>query len=562
MDRHRGHGAERDKPDRPERPGETSQTGHTGRPDGCAAYGPLLEAYYHHALEPEQAQAVAEHAATCAACGATLDDFAATDRIIATAPMALPGPELRQRLAARIAAAGGYRSAETAASMSISRETVVSDMNDMNNVSDVNDSQWTRSNIQPTRNAWQRMRVWMGTAAAVLIVALLAGAFLTRTHNTPGQINTGPGSSPASSSAACNPANIQTHLPAHSFLYGLAMISPNEGWAVGSVLDANSGPANTLIAHYKNCAWTTVATNYPEATLMGISMDSATDGWAVGGTLGGKPLALHFTGGKWQQVTLPAESAVSDSYQSVHMLSANEGWIVLTHSKNQQGMLSESLLHFANGSWSSVSAPFAIVNDVLPVAANDAWIAGYVSDGQQSPVLYHYQAGKWTSVTLPHGVAVDRLRMVSPNNIWASGHISAASNADINQTAAVLHYDGSGWQQVNIGTSEHPQSVQVFDGNTSWAFTLASSFNPDDSISGAQYQHGGTWQTVTWPFKDTGLGFVSLGLNPIQRVAPDEYWTIGWSNGTRQPNTNGGSATASVTVLLYFANGAWHAYGN
>ena len=71
VNRHRGHGAERDK---------NRATG------GCAAFGPLLEAYYHHALNPQQAQSVAEHAAGCAACGAALERFAATDQLIAAAP--------------------------------------------------------------------------------------------------------------------------------------------------------------------------------------------------------------------------------------------------------------------------------------------------------------------------------------------------------------------------------------------------------------------------------------------------------------------------------------------
>ncbi|HET8909247.1 MAG TPA: zf-HC2 domain-containing protein, partial [Ktedonobacterales bacterium] len=93
MNRHEGHGAERD-----ERDG-------TSEPDGCATFAPLLEAFHHHALDPDTTRSVAEHATGCAACAAALERFAATDRLIAAAPMALPGPELRQHLAARIAAA-------------------------------------------------------------------------------------------------------------------------------------------------------------------------------------------------------------------------------------------------------------------------------------------------------------------------------------------------------------------------------------------------------------------------------------------------------------------------
>ncbi|HEY1387228.1 MAG TPA: sialidase family protein, partial [Ktedonobacterales bacterium] len=110
MDWDRGHGAER---------------AGKSEPGGCAAFGPLLEAYYHHALEPRVAQSVGDHAAGCAACGAALERFAATDRLIAAAPIPAPGPELRQRLAARIATARAHRSVGMVASTPITRETVV-----------------------------------------------------------------------------------------------------------------------------------------------------------------------------------------------------------------------------------------------------------------------------------------------------------------------------------------------------------------------------------------------------------------------------------------------------
>ncbi|HET9979168.1 MAG TPA: hypothetical protein VFQ32_01895, partial [Ktedonobacterales bacterium] len=325
MDRHRGHGAESDQPGQPNEPGGPNEYG------GCATFGPLLEAYHHHALPSAQAQAVAEHATGCARCQAALADFAATDRLIVAAPTAQPGPELRRRLMARIAAA----------SMPFERDTVVNDTNDAN---EMHDTPWTRP-ITPTRRAgkgMQRLRALLGTAAAVLIVALLAGAFVMKTHSTPGQTNNGQGGSPASS-AGCAPNQITARLPARSFLNDLAMISPKEGWAVGSVLDANSGPANMLIAHYQNCAWTPIATDDPGMTLMSVSMTSASDGWAVGGSGDGKPLALHYTGGAWQPVALPGEDRRDGVYDLVRMRSADEGWIALMRSKDQQGLLSQSL---------------------------------------------------------------------------------------------------------------------------------------------------------------------------------------------------------------------------
>src|SRR5689334_19306610 len=126
VDRHRGHGAGRDEPD--------TLLG------GCAAFGPLLEAYYHHALEPHVARTVAEHVAGCVACGAALERFAAADQLIAAAPMPTPGPELRQRLTARIAIARAQRSDRSpdfASPLPAERTTVVYDTNDANDLREI-----------------------------------------------------------------------------------------------------------------------------------------------------------------------------------------------------------------------------------------------------------------------------------------------------------------------------------------------------------------------------------------------------------------------------------------
>lgn len=530
MDRYRGHGAERDE---------------MGKMSGCAAFGPLLEAHYHHALEPRTAQTVAEHVAGCAACGAALERFAAIDQLIADAPMPAPGPELHRRLAARIATARAHRSERSpglVSPMPIERTAVVQVVNDR----DTNNQQGTR----PGKSAragkgMQRMRVLLGTVAAALVVALLAGALLTRPHGpasgnvvstpTPGNSNQSNTPTPDDTAYAtsnqftkpagtCDPASIKAQMPAHALLFDLAMVSPNEGWAVGAIEDAGNGdPVGSLILHYTNCAWKPVVADNSGATLMGVSMTSATDGWAVGGSSDGKQIALHYTGGQWRPVTLPRENTFNGSYDLVRMHSSGDGWIVATHQKNSQGIAIDSLLHMANGHWSVVDNPVTAVRDVLPVSQNEAWMAGVIiGSQQQTPALYHYQAGKWTSVSLPTGVNIDRLRMVSPNNLWASGHINAPSNWDTDQTAAVLHYDGNQLRQANIGANGNPQFVQAFDGDTSWAFAI-SNVSATDIIGSVRYQRGGSWLAVKWPFTNMGMGLVAFGMTTMQRVSADEY---------------------------------------
>jgi hypothetical protein len=406
------------------------------------------------------------------------------------------------------------------------------------------------------------MRVLLGTVAAALVVALLAGMLLTRMHAPLGQTTNDGHSNVLPTQGTCAPADITAHLPTNGDFGVLAMVSPNEGWALGSVTDPVSGMAmSSLILHYKNCTWTALPISYPGVGFSGISMGSATDGWAIGSTDSGAPFALHYTGGAWKSAPPPGKSVLGGGvYSQVHMLSADEGWITFNHPKDRQGNLTQGLLHLVNGRWSVVNTPFPGIDNILPVAPNDAWVLGDTTESQQVPDLYHYRAGTWTRTLPPSGIWVSTMRMVAPNDIWASGQRDPASSA---ATGATLHYDGSQWREVPVGASGRAQDVEAFDQGTSWAFTIsvptitkgATTPPPDPVIASAQYQRDGLWQQVSWPFTDISQ------IGSIIRVSADEYWAIGYRDVTNWTSNGNGSFTGagySVGVLLYFADGMWH----
>jgi hypothetical protein len=404
--------------------------------------------------------------------------------------------------------------------------------------------------------------VLLGTIAAVLVVALLAGTLLTRMSGAPGQPNIRqPHYSPPK--GVCAPGDISANLPANGEIYTLDMVSPDEGWAVGAIVDPTRGiPENGLILHYSHCSWAPVYITPPGVGLSSISMGSASDGWMLGSANSGAPLALHYSNGAWQGVS-PAPGADlmhGGSYSSVRMLSANEGWIIFNHPKDSSGLGTTGLLHFSHGEWSEVETPFPVAEVVLPVSPNDAWVAGSASNSQEQFVLYHYHAGTWTKATALAGITIYTMHMVAPNEIWAWGQMERGSNRAV---GAALHYDGSQWRQVAVGANGHPQDVEVFDQDTAWAFTqsepTASATAPPGPpiVTSAQYQRDGVWSQVAWPFKNL------TGIGQITRVSSDEYWAIGYHRVTnRTPTGNSGYVGSGhyAPVLLYFANGVWHEY--
>ncbi|HKW23822.1 MAG TPA: hypothetical protein VJO13_20760 [Ktedonobacterales bacterium] len=413
----------------------------------------------------------------------------------------------------------------------------------------------------------RRLSLWLGTVAAALVVALLAGMLLTRMHAPLGQTTNGGHGNFSPAKGACAPGDITAHLPKDGEFSALEMVSPDEGWALGAVTDpANGISESSLILHYKNCAWTALPTSYQGVGLSSISMGSASDGWAIGSTTSGAPFAMHYANGVWKQVTPPGADILHGlfAYRDVHMLSADEGWLGVNLEKDSQGNPTSALLHFTNGKWSRVDTPFAVISTVLPVAPADAWVVGYATNTAPSPDMYHYQAGTWTKTAAPPGISIFTLRMVSPNDIWASGLVGPGSSGTRTIEAAVAHYDGSQWRQVAVSASGNPEDVEAFDQNTSWAFTKydpsvttgnAPPPNNPPTIVSAQYQHGNAWQHVAWPFTNLSL------IGSLTRVSADEYWAIGYYYVTHQTPTGNGGYTGSgyaVGVLLYFANGAWH----
>ena len=408
------------------------------------------------------------------------------------------------------------------------------------------------------------------TIAAALIVALLAGALLAHMAGTPGQTGVAQVHySPAK--GVCAPGDITAHLPAYAEFGALDMVSPDEGWAVGAIMGdpktPQYGSEYSLILHYTRCAWTPLGAIFPGVGLSSVSMSSAHDGWALGSTTLGEPFALRYTNGSWLPVSpLPGADALRGraySYSSVRMLSANEGWIIFNRAKDSSGFLTTGLLHLSNNHWSVVDMPFPVAEVVLPVAPDEAWVAGSASTSQEELVLYHYQAGTWTKAVAPAGITIYSMRMIAPNNIWASEQMERGSSRAV---GGVLHYDGRQWRQVAVGANGSPQDLEAFDQGTVWAFTQsdltvttgATSPPGPPIVTSVQYQRDGVWSQVAWPFANLS------GIGPITRVSSDEYWAIGYHRVTSQTPTGNGvyvGAGHDEPVLLYFANGAWHEYG-
>lgn len=218
----------------------------------------------------------------------------------------------------------------------------------------------------------------------------------------------------------------------HSILaaQALAMVSPTEGWVVGTLISSAQsdtlpplprGKDGAVILHYVAGHWS-LAVQIPDGMLAAISMASATEGWAMGNTEGTHPatptpavqqtpLLLHYAGGRWKQVANPVANPVVCCLSTITMRSASDGWAAGPESGLEPRPLA-TILHYTGGRWTAVRVPVrsgmeATITRIMMLSATEGWAVGslrrFGSDAPDdtTPLLLHYQHGGWTLSGVP-----------------------------------------------------------------------------------------------------------------------------------------------------------------
>lgn len=136
----------------------------------------------------------------------------------------------------------------------------------------------------------------------------------------------------------------------------LAMLTPDEGWAVGQA---------GAMAHYQNGQWQ-VMSPVTEQDLRAISLVDAETGWAIG-----EGLVLRYQGGLWQEVAAPLEAI---SLRMLAAMSAEEVWLMGTQRIDRFD--SGVALHYQNGTWQVVDIPMAYPTALKLLNEREGWAVG------------------------------------------------------------------------------------------------------------------------------------------------------------------------------------------
>ncbi len=344
----------------------------------------------------------------------------------------------------------------------------------------------------------------------------------------------------------------------------MAMVSPDEGWAVGATTDSRYQESDGVIYHLTGGQWQRLPQTYPNAPLASVSMDSPTDGWAITrpseGGVTGLTLALHYTGGQWRPADIPALDAIVQSggilYVSVQMFGPDAGWIFTWGSwpadaSSSGGRSSAALvLRFEQGVWTPVAPPqITATSDLFAlsgVSAGEAWLVGtdYTQQGQTT-FFEHYANGGWTLWPKTFAGVTERFTMLSATDGWA---FDGGDNSD-----TLLHYNGAAWAPVNLPGSWGGKNIRLMD--RAFPFAPGTDWitgNQGDSPQGkafiAQYASG-KWTNVAWPYAEGG---------PLRVVpgASGEMWGVG--DILHQEGCPPGLyQEAAQGMFLHYQHGTW-----
>ncbi|HEY7832133.1 MAG TPA: zf-HC2 domain-containing protein [Ktedonobacterales bacterium] len=508
-------------------------------------------AYTASELAPGERDAVARHLAGCAACRAALAETQRIRALLRTlSVVAAPAPEasLAGAVLARLASSG-----DTTTGLIGEWEDGVEDAREVAHETDPErtPAAWGRQDAPAllARHARRPATIRRGalvpalaaTAALILVSVLVYGSF-------------GAGLRPKPPAAHPTPRPAGPILPVYGGINDISMLSPSDGWAVGSVAQGPAtrnvpAPLTSLIMHYTGGQWQPVSDTFPDVYLQSVSMYGPDDGWAVGRTMHAplRGVVLRYSGGHWREVPVPStlvptplpfmsapEPHADFQPTQVQAVGPDDAWIV--------DNASIVLVHYREGVWSVVQSPQVLT--ISMVSDSEGWAIDY------SSVIYHFHAGRWTMyLGLSAYTAVTAIHMISASDGWALATYTVydrLGNPHGPSTHWLLRYHNGAWTKTTLPTQFYGAYSASLGG-----FAIAPSGDVwiDGTITDQEpglgtpfllrYQ-GGQFQPVNLPIRLDAIVYITL-------ASPDEGWALGDQGGTE--------------VLLHLHNGVWSVTG-
>jgi hypothetical protein len=304
---------------------------------------------------------------------------------------------------------------------------------------------------------------------------------------------------------------IQRGLALGGGLGGLATTGPGDAWAVGFTSAASGG--HPVVLRWKAGHWTGMRLpalpGQPSLDALGAS--SPSNVWAQGSTLTNPSnghwteLTLHWDGRSWK-VTTRGAFPEPEFVARLLALSPRNVW---SFGENGVGPFLPFAHHFDGTRWHDVSVP-GFIFGVSALSAHDIWAAGSV-DGRLGPAaaVMRWTGKRWQVVARPqirgagNASGFDAITVLSDRNVWAAGGFGTEFGVE---HPLVVHFNGRGWHQFDLGNSNDPLRQIVPDG-------LGGVWASDSSGNFFHFSHG-RWTKIPAPKR---VGYLT-GISALAHI--------------------------------------------
>lgn len=396
-------------------------------------------------------------------------------------------------------------------------------------------------------------RPWLPAAASILVVALVAAVFALFTAQ--GSVLFGQAGS-----------NIHEHPLSRALgaLEQVQMLSANDGWAIGwrkVPQDCSTGTTHPSpgapILHYHDGAWWEVdspVSNARCASLNSIAMLSANEGWAIGYTTPADPskepgcIVLHYDKGSWQDTQVSNCIGIPSI---LHAFAPDNVWlagdVAPAHAGDPYGPYPPPggmmlVMHYDGQAWQRVMDPM-----LSQVEAQVIWGSGpsdvniighdfkHAGDIVSSNIQLHYDGQRWTSATpFAAGEVITNVATVSPHEAWAVGYLFDPTNSTAHSELAIHEQNGTWGQPTPIADANQFQylaGISMISSEEGWAV--------GDQI--VHYAHG-AWTPVVTSLPS------GHQLNSVSMLSATEGWAVG------------DGASIDGMTIMHAINGTWTTY--
>ncbi|HEX8599489.1 MAG TPA: S-layer homology domain-containing protein [Chloroflexia bacterium] len=342
-------------------------------------------------------------------------------------------------------------------------------------------------------------------------------------------------------------------------LMDINAVGPNDIWAVGTYRDSSGGTDQelTLIQHWDGEKWSVVPSPSPGSNnnaLNSVAMLGPNDGWAVGsysneGSTNVLTLVMRWNGLTWNLVDSPSPNNRA-RFEDVDVAAANKVWFAGSHSVGDDA---DPFIAFWNGFFiaevatphqGNVDETLMSVSVVPGSNGNDVWSVGNVASASgTTPFFLHWNGTTWSKVDALQTTQAELwgVSAISGSDVWAVG-VAHPTSPDDNETFTA-HWNGSAWSVVaSPNTAHHADAlldVAAAGPNDVWA--VGVTFVGQSAYETlAMRWNGSAWNIM--PSENTPVISTFYG---VAVVSGSDVWAVG-------AGVNSGLTTIQTLMERYY----------